>query len=203
MKLDLSNRGLTSLDGIDLTGVTELNCSDNLLTSLPDLSDLHSLEVLYCGYNQLTSLPPLPSSLKQLWCNANRLTSLSDLPDLRTLYCDYNQLTSLPPLPSSLIVLRCCNNQLTSLPDLKNLLDLEIFYCQENQLTELPDLPWGVSDWDRTKLRQYNKRCADLGMGQVDRLPELEQWNEVAEKHLIWQYRIGGEKWAKACSSLT
>ena len=42
MFLDLSHRGLTTLDGIDLTRVT----------------------VLHCEYNQLTSLPLLPETLR-------------------------------------------------------------------------------------------------------------------------------------------
>jgi len=189
MKLDLSNRRLTSLDGIDLSGVTELDCS----------------------YNKLTSLPDLPA-LEELVCHANQLTSLPDLPALKKLFCHHNQLTSLPHLPSSLIVLCCSYNQLTSLSDLSNQVDLEILECSENQLTELPDLPWSLKntgrpwslkDWDKEKLRQHNKKRADLGMDKVDILPDKETWDKVAEAHLIWQYRIGGEKWAKACSSLT
>jgi len=159
MTLDLSYRRLTSLDGIDLTGVTHLDCYDNQLMSLPSLPS--TLKILQCGNNQLTSLPPLPASLKKLYCYNNRLTSL-------------------PPLPAS----------------------LEILYCWNNQLTEYPDLPWGLKDWDKEKLAQHNKKCADLGMECVKTLPNKEIWDEVAEKHLIWQYRLGGEKWSKACSSL-
>jgi len=162
MKLDLSCRDLTSLEGIDLSGVTRL----------------------YCYNNQLTSLPSLPPSLKKL-------------------YCENNRLTSLPPLPASLEILDCFNNRLTSLPHLP--FTLKKLYCYDNQLTDLPDLPdipWGLTYLDYVKLMQYNKKRADLGMNKVETLPNKEIWDEVAEKHLIWQYRIGGEKWSKACSSL-
>jgi len=94
----------------------------------------------------------------------------------------------------------CSNNQLTSLPPLPPA--LKVLYCNGNQLTEYSDLPWGLEDWDKEKLNQHNKKRVDLGMSKVKTLPNKEIWDEVAEKHLIWQYRIGGEKWAKACSSL-
>jgi len=200
MKLDLSHKRLTSLDGIDLSGVTKLNCSCNQLTSLPSLPPL---EILNCSYNQLTSLPDLPS-LKELYCNDNQLTLLPSLPpSLERLDCEDNQLTSLPHLPASLKELSCFNNRLTSLPHLP--FTLKKLYCYDNQLTDLPDLPdipWGLTYLDYVKLMQHNKKCADLGMDTVETLPNKEIWDEVAEKHLIWQYRIGGEKWSKACSSL-
>ena len=39
MYLDLSNKYLTTLDGIDLTGVTVLLCQNNRLTLLPSLPE--------------------------------------------------------------------------------------------------------------------------------------------------------------------
>jgi len=135
MKLDLSNRGLTSLKGIDLSGITELDCSNNLLTSLP----------------------ALPKTLKRLYCSCNLLTSLPDLPD-------------------SLITL----------------------YCGGNRLSKLPDLPWGLYDYGDIQFEQHNRKRIDLGMEKVDRFPSKEAWNEVNEKHIIWKYRLGGEKWAEA-----
>jgi len=77
---------LTSLNGIDLTGVTKLYCYNNKftldgngLTSIPELPN--SLKQLYCDHNQftldgngLTSLPDLPNSLQKLLCNYNNFT---------------------------------------------------------------------------------------------------------------------------------
>ena len=74
MKKDLSNQGLTTIDGIDLTGVTELNCGYNQLVSLPVLPD--SLQQLYCDDNQLVSLPVLPDSLQRLNCDNNSLPDI-------------------------------------------------------------------------------------------------------------------------------
>ena len=72
IKLDLSNQGLTTLEGIDLTGVTHLNCSRNNLTFLPVLP--HTLEQLVCSQNKLVSLPKLPNKLLFLICKDNKLS---------------------------------------------------------------------------------------------------------------------------------
>jgi hypothetical protein len=55
---------------------------------------------------------------------------------------------------------------------------------------------------NEAKLNQHNRKRADLGMEKVKSLPDKEIWDEINEKHLRWQYRIGGEKWAKACDNL-
>ncbi len=84
--MNLSNKNLTSLDGIDLTGVTDLICDNNMLTFLPCLPD--SLKLLSCQGNKMISLPQLPDSLMALQCNNNNLSSLPILPDsLQTLWC--------------------------------------------------------------------------------------------------------------------
>jgi Leucine-rich repeat (LRR) protein len=101
-----------------------LNCNDNQLTSLPDLSTLTDLRELYCWCNQLTSLP-----------------DLSTLTNLQVLHCWDNQLTSLPDLPLNLQDLTCWDNQLTSLPNLSAFIYLQRLNCKNNQLTSLPDLP--------------------------------------------------------------
>ena len=62
----LSQRRLTTLEGIDLTGVMYLDCSYNDLTSLPELPI--GLKVLQCSYNRLTSLPVLPHTVEKIYC---------------------------------------------------------------------------------------------------------------------------------------
>ena len=114
MKLDLSHKNLTTLEGYTFPdGLTKLNVSFNELTSLPPLP--LTLTVLSCTYNQLTSLPPLPGSLKELYCCVNQLDSLPLLPPTLTrLYCSHNRLTNLPPLPQSLTNLICGDNRFSS-----------------------------------------------------------------------------------------
>jgi Leucine-rich repeat (LRR) protein len=139
LTLDISYKNIKYLP--DLTrfkNLEELNCSNNELTTLPDLPP--NLIGLYCSNNELTTLPDLPQNLEELNCSNNELTTLPDLPpNLITLYCRNNQLTSLPTLPPNLITLYCRNNQLTSLPNLPQ--NLQVLYCYDNELTSLPNLP--------------------------------------------------------------
>jgi Leucine-rich repeat (LRR) protein len=110
--IDCGYSNLIDLDGIEqFTNLKRLRCSNNQLTSLPDLPD--KLRILYCWNNELISLPDLPDILEELHCSNNQFTSLPDLPDtLLRLFCYNNQLTFLPDLPDTLEYLDCQNNQL-------------------------------------------------------------------------------------------
>ena len=120
-RLNLSNKGLTNLYGIEVySNLKYLTCNDNPGLTKIDVRNLTKLEDLECERNAaLTELKVNGlSNLKTLGCNQNQLTSLdlTGLTNLRTLSCSQNQLTSL---------------------DLTGLTSLEIFYCHENKLTEL------------------------------------------------------------------
>ena len=164
--------------------ISNLDCSYNQLTSLPDTLP-EGLKELYCSRNQLTSLPDaLPEGLKTLHCYCNRLTSLPDnLPRLKWLYCFRNQLTSLPDnLPEGLIILNCSENQLISLPN--NLpVSLETLNSSYNQLTSLPDtLPGGLKEL----------YCSGNPLKYVPFLPERPKYlfvpEEFEEKHSSERY---------------
>src|SRR6187399_2944587 len=72
-KVDCSKKKLTSLPVLPKLKI--LNCDDNRLISLPDLSP--GLQELYCSYNALTSLPEVLSQrLRILECCGNQLKSL-------------------------------------------------------------------------------------------------------------------------------
>jgi Leucine-rich repeat (LRR) protein len=156
--IDVSSRGISNLSGIEVfVNDTLLNCNQNQLTFIPDLSS--SLIELHCTYNQLTSLPNLPMSLTYLECSNNQLTSLPNLPmSLAYLNCFDNQITFLPILPASLTYLNCNKNQLTSLPSLPT--SLNNLTCGQNQLTYLPSLPNSLN----------NLNC---GYNQLTSLPVL------------------------------
>ena len=214
-ELSCSNNQLTSLPPLPET-LEELYCPDNQLTSLPHLTTLkilscsnnqltslpplpETLEILYCDSNQLTSLPHLPETLEELWCGGNQLITLPPLPEsLKKLNCKNNQLTSLPHLPESLKELDCDDNQLTSLPPLP--VSLEILYC--DKLLSLPDLPWGLQNMIDEQLDQHNKKRIDLQMEKVKTLPDKKTWDKINERHTNWMYRIGGEKYNEALSTL-
>lgn len=159
--LDVSGKGLTDLSGIEyFTGLTNLNCNSNFLTSL-NVSGLTSLTNLYCQKNSLQSLKvsgltklsilncfdnSLTSldlsgltSLSHLFCNENQLTSLdlSKLASLELLECNDNSLISLIiGNLTNLTKLNCSGNQLLSL-DVSNLTGLTTLDCSKNQLTSL------------------------------------------------------------------
>ena len=110
-RLDLDNKGITSLKAGDfagLTGMTILNLPDNSLTSLPAtvFSDLASLGNVGLQGNDLSSLP------------AGLFSGLTGLTDINL---ELNDLTSLPPGLFSglteLSLLGLGGNDLTSLPD--------------------------------------------------------------------------------------
>jgi Leucine-rich repeat (LRR) protein len=162
IELDISNRGITSLEGLEVfpslrllncsgnslirldelpASLEVLNCQDNALTELPKLP--LGLRVLRCGYNRLTELRELPSYLEELDCNSNGLNDLPDLPfGLRKLNCAANRLTDLPLLPKHLEELGCAENQLTMLPSLP--MTLKLVWVDGNSLTCLPRLPENV-----------------------------------------------------------
>src|SRR3989344_5709079 len=139
----------------------EIDCSDNQLTSLPELP---KCEKLWCYGNQLASLPELPVC-KVLHCFDNRLTSLPSLPECKILDCSNNQLAAFGSLPTTLPKcekLWCHNNQLASLPEL---LRCEWLYCSHNRLASLPELPKckNLDCYDNPLLlRYYPKSAQDL-----------------------------------------
>ena len=160
-KLYVSEKNIASLKGIEFfTALTELDCEDNLLTSL-DVSKNTALKYLYCYNNQLTSLDlSKNTALTELNCSVNQLTSLdvSKNTALKYLWCENNQLTSLDVSKNTALIslnfssnqlksldvskntalqnLGCGNNQLISLDVSKNTA-LQYLWCENNQLTSL------------------------------------------------------------------
>ena len=108
--LDLGNRGISNLQGIEyFTNLQTLFLDNNNLTSLSRLSGLSKLKTLYCNNNQLTSLTlSYFPNLEYLNCSYNKLTTLyaNNFSGLKTLNCSYNTL---------LTTLYCDNDDLTTL----------------------------------------------------------------------------------------
>ena len=128
-EIDVSHKGITSLDVTRFKNLKILHCEYNRLTSL-HLND--NLEKLCCSVNQLTSLH-LNEKLERLSCFNNQLTSLHLNENLKFAYCLSNQLTSLH-LNDKLETLACSFNQLTSLRLNEN---LHTLYCYSNNLIYL------------------------------------------------------------------
>ena len=158
-ELDLSNENLSSLDGIEyFTGLTSLDCSDNRLTAL-DVGNLHNLKKLICNNNQIeTGKLILPPQLTYLNCNDNRLEQLDEtvLPaGLTELYCDNNPLTKLKVgTLTKLTKLSCAGGQLRQLL-VNGLTELTYLSCGFNNLSYL-DIAMGSNSNLESLYCQYN-----------------------------------------------
>jgi Leucine-rich repeat (LRR) protein len=136
--LDVYGKSISDLTGIQhFTALTQLNCSNNQLTSL-DVTKHTVLSRLHCSNNQLTSINVAQNTaLSRLHCDNNQLTSLDVTQDtvLIRLNCGLNQLTSLDVSHNTALDgLNCYNNQLTSL-DVSQNTSLAFLDCSNNQLS--------------------------------------------------------------------
>ena len=115
--------------------------SGNLLTSLPALGNVGTLDI---AYNKFTSWPLLPYGVREFICGnnpINYLPSFTNGPVL--LSCQNLNLTSIPPLPSYLKSLDCSHNPITALMNLPN--GLEALYCNNILISNLSGLPAGLN----------------------------------------------------------
>ena len=137
--LGCSDNLLTSLDVSKNTALISLGCVNNQLTSL-DMSKNTALTNLSCYNNQLDFLDVSNNTaLTKLRCYNNLLTSLnvSKNTALEELHCFNNQLTFLDVSNNTALKeLSCYNNKITTLDASKNTA-LESLYCNKNQLTTL------------------------------------------------------------------
>lgn len=104
-ELDLSNKELTQIDGIEIfSNLITLNCSSNKLRGLPEsIGYLKDLENLDLSSNEIVDFPTSLEKLKKLKClnlTQNKLTNISDsitsLNQLTNLYLSNNEISSLP-----------------------------------------------------------------------------------------------------------
>ena len=140
LNLDIKNRGITNLTGIeDFSALKNLDCSGNLLINI-DVRPLSNLQILWCFENQITNLNVDQNiSLTALRCENNKLTSLnlSNNINLVDLACEQNKITTIDVSNSvSLNRFQCGNNLLNTL-DVSTNANLSYLSCEQNQLTSL------------------------------------------------------------------
>ena len=139
IELNCSNNALTSLTVSGLTSLGYLDCRNNKLTTL-DVSGLTGLGTLYCHRNELTTLDVTGlTALQFLNCSANNLTTLevTGLTALIALYCNINNLTGMTVAGlSKLTYFDCSGNNLNTL-DVAGLAGLETLSCSGNNLNTL------------------------------------------------------------------
>ena len=168
-ELDLSNKGLTDLGGIEyFTGLTNLNLQDNALTAL-DVSKNVNLTDLNLRDNSLTALDVTKNvnlTTLDLW--GNKLTELDVTKNvnLTNLNLRNNALTALDVTKNTALTdLDCTGNQLTAI-DVSNNTELVNLNLQNNRLTALD-----VSK--NTKLQFLNCNNSSIGTLDVSKNTEL------------------------------
>jgi len=134
--LNLSNNLIGNLDVSNLTGLTLLDCSSNQINTL-DVSKLADLEVLRVSDNRIGSLD-ISNNLKltELQCSNCGLTKIDNglLPNLKILNVTGNTLGTLDLSNNPLLTeLYCGNCGLTAL-DVSDKKSLERLICRENAL---------------------------------------------------------------------
>lgn len=150
LTLDLSNRNLTSLKGIEyFTNLQELNLSRNALVDSRPLEKLQSLVTLNIGFNQFELIEFTHPHLEVLNIEENRLSSIEFVRSLESLVAldiRGNRVADLSPLENSneLHSLNIRDNHVKSLDELHNKHQLMNLNARDNQLTSIEpivDLP--------------------------------------------------------------
>ena len=204
-ELDLSNKGLTDLGGIEyFTGLTNLNLQDNALTAL-DVTKNVNLTSLNLQGNALTALDVTKNvNLTNLNLRNNALTALDVTKNtaLTDLDCTGNQLTAIDVSNNTeLVNLNLQNNRLTALDVSKNT-KLQFLNCNNSSIgtldvsknTELLNLSCtycGLTNLDvsaNTKLQGlscYNNTLTELDVSGLTELNQLQcSNNRLAELDL-------------------
>ena len=166
VSLDLSNKGISDLSGIEGFALLDtLIVFNNGLTTL-DLTSNATLQTLDCSNNIITSLDlsgnPL---LDEVNCELNQLQNidLSGNFQLERLYINDNSLSNIDLLINDkLVILEINNNNLNNLNLSNNDYLLEL-YCQNNNLTSL-DLRNGFNGnlFFLATLNNPNLYCIDV-----------------------------------------
>jgi Leucine-rich repeat (LRR) protein len=134
--LDLNNMDLCELNLSEIPDeiIDNVKClfiAENDLEYLPDLTNFKKLEILEIGNNMISELGKLPTTLQELSCRGNRLSSLPDpaeCPNLIRIDCTNNEITEILRYPK-LKNLVCSSNKISTIP---NLGMLEILICNNN-----------------------------------------------------------------------
>ncbi len=140
-----------------------LDCSNNKIMALNNLSDLKALQILDCQDNNLTAL------------------NLCNFPNLTTLNCDKNNIVFLRmhKLPS-FINLSCNKNKISDL-NLTTLSTLQFLQCKENNITSL-----NLENLSMLNSADLGDTCSFLHLNLSNASNEVkERWGPL-EKRLLF-----------------
>jgi len=172
LNLDIKNRGITNLTGIeDFSALKNLDCSGNLLINI-DVRPLSNLQILWCFENQIINLNVDQNiSLTALRCENNKLTSLNLSKNINLIYlaCEQNKITTIDVSNSvSLNRFQCGNNLLNTL-DVSANVNLSYLSCEQNQLTSLNLL----SNNQLSLLNCFNNQITELDLTRNPNLTDI------------------------------
>lgn len=163
------------------THILHLFMSYSKIRTLPDISDMTSLETLDIANNELGAIPKLPKSITEVIAHDNKLSYFTnDVPKLLRLDLSNNKITKLGQY-DNLRKLYISNNCIHSIycvyPHLEELI------CSKNPISQLPDMPRLVhlecSDTSIHRIFDYmNLRyiISDRSsLSKLERIPKLER----------------------------
>ncbi len=139
INLDCSGNDLTSLDLSSNINLVELNCENNNISNLNVTGNI-DLETLNCNNNNLTNIDVSSNTkLTSLSVVFNSLTNLdlSFSPNLELLFCAQNQLTETSIVNNPKLRTLSCNNNNISQLNLYSNPDLRVVICSQNQISAL------------------------------------------------------------------
>lgn len=193
--LDLSNKNLSSIDGIATLEFTDnygtkvilstlaqpidINLNNNRLTRIPqEFFTIAKIDRLFLENNRIEALPEEISNLQilsRLYMSNNKLKelpkSIGQMHELRHLYVNNNMLQILPSEIyglTGLVELGLSCNKLKAVPPIiNNLVNLRDLYLAGNELQGLPPL----SFLDILSLE--NNQISELSIGELVNLQEL------------------------------
>jgi len=188
--IDLSGKEIETIPEINLPGLTVLNLSDNKITKVPDLSNLHSLVTLNLSKNKITEIPESVNklvNLKVLDVSNNALTSFPENTVNLSLLTDLDLSSNAieGKLPDSigsfggLKILKMSNNKLSdSIPEsiatLKTLIELDL---SNNELTN--GIPSVIDEIDNLRVLNLskNKLSGNIPTASFENLKNMKEIN--------------------------
>lgn len=160
--LNLVNRGIANLSGIEFTGLSAINVSINQIATIEPLRGMPDLTRVDLFDNQISNLQPLAglghmTSLDFSFNQVADLQPLTHLVALTRLVGNANQITSLQAIAglTNLVALHAADNLIGDLQPLLNLQQIKFAYLANNQIQHISALVdnAGVDAGDTIDLR--------------------------------------------------
>jgi hypothetical protein len=164
--IDVSNMGLTSLEGAPKVVEGNFICLHNKLTTLEGAPEIVEGTFFFCSSNYLVAnLKGAPKKVKNFYCDNGILTSLEGAPEVveGNFDCSCNLLTDLKGAPKKVKNFYCDGNHLITLEGAPEVVE-DSFICSNNfKLTSLKGAPKIVNG-------EFN--CEDTNLLSLDYLPK-------------------------------